>query len=140
MLQVLMAEIYGYPEGIAFIGNNGTLVVNRRGWELIPETKNQDNMRMYQLDMIPKQNRRGNPLEEHAENFVKAVKANDTTMLKCSIESGSIAAINAQMGNIAYKTGRKIYWDKENGNFKNDEAANKLIAPVYHNKWKLPKI
>lgn len=28
---------YGRNEGIAFIGNNGTLVVNRGGWEVIPE-------------------------------------------------------------------------------------------------------
>lgn len=131
---------YGRTEGIAFIGNNGTLVVNRGGWELIPETENKDDIRVYQLDMLPKQNRRGNPLEEHAANFVKAVKANDESILKCGIESGSVAAINAQMGNIAYKTGRKVYWDKVNGNFKNDEAANQLIVPTYHNKWKLPKI
>ena len=29
---------YGRTEGIAFIGNNGTLVVNRGGWEILPET------------------------------------------------------------------------------------------------------
>ena len=28
---------YGRTEGIAFIGNKGTLVLNRGGWELIPE-------------------------------------------------------------------------------------------------------
>ena len=29
---------YSRTEGIAFIGNNGTLVVNRGGWEVLPET------------------------------------------------------------------------------------------------------
>ena len=33
------------------------------------------------------------------------------------------------MGNIAYKTGEKIYWDKENGNFGLNEKANNLITP-----------
>jgi len=131
---------YGYTEGIAFIGNNGTLVVNRGGWELIPETDWKDDLKVYQLDMMPKQNRRGNPLEEHAENFVSAVKANDKSMLKCNIDSGSVAAINAHMGNIAYKTGRKVYWDKTNGAFKNDDEANALIATKYHNNWDLPKL
>jgi predicted dehydrogenase len=28
---------YGRDHGIAFIGNNGTLVLNRDGWEVIPE-------------------------------------------------------------------------------------------------------
>ena len=28
---------YGMSEGIAFIGSQGTLVVNRVGWQVIPE-------------------------------------------------------------------------------------------------------
>jgi len=44
------------------------------------------------------------------------------------------------MGNIAYKTGNKIYWNKERGNFGYDYKANSLITPKYNNGWKLPKI
>ena len=44
------------------------------------------------------------------------------------------------MGNIAYKTGEKIYWDKENGNFGENKKANNLITPKYNNNWELPKI
>ncbi|MEM1136026.1 MAG: Gfo/Idh/MocA family oxidoreductase [Bacteroidota bacterium] len=131
---------YGKAEGIAFIGNNGTLVVNRNGWEIIPETSWEDGKQVYDMSAIPPQNRMGNPLEEHAQNFVAAVKSRDKSGLKCSIESGSVAAINAHMGNIAFKTGRKVYWDKEKGIFKNDEEATKLITPVYHNKWQLPSV
>ena len=43
------------------------------------------------------------------------------------------------MGNIAYKTGNKIYWNKEKGNFGYDYKANSLITPKYNNGWKLPK-
>lgn len=67
-------------------------------------------------------------------------KNNDPNSLNCGIESGSIAAINAHMGNIAYKTGNKIYWNKERGNFGYDYKANSLITPKYNNGWKLPKI
>lgn len=132
---------YGKSEGIAFIGNNGTLVVNRDGWDVIPEsTRNSKGIMMYDIEEIPEQKKSGNAdyLADHGKNFVAAMKSNDHSILKCGIETGAVAAINAHMGNIAFKTGRKVYWDTEKGEFKNDLQANLLIKSNYHNNWKLP--
>jgi predicted dehydrogenase len=131
---------YGKTEGIAFIGNNGTLVVNRGGWEVIPETERQGDNRINKMEPVPHEPGEGSALDHHTVNFVEAMKANDRSMLKCWIESGSVAAINAHMGNIAFKTGRKIYWNQQKGAFENDSEANKLLVPNYHNGWKLPKL
>lgn len=130
---------YGKTEGIAFIGNNGTLVLNRQGWEVIPEEKTIDEMRQYKMEAIPYQGRKQSYLDLHTQNFVNAMKKNDRSLLNCEIESGSVAAINAHMGNVAYKTGQKVYWDQGKGSFKNNMEANKLITAKYHNGWKLPK-
>ncbi|WP_460948728.1 Gfo/Idh/MocA family protein [Spirosoma daeguense] len=131
---------YGRTEGIAFIGNNATLVLNRDGWELLPETETKNGIKVYKVEDIPKQVRNGDYLGEHTKNFVQAIKSNDASILKCGIETGSIAAINAHMGNIAYKTGRKVYWDATAKGFKNDTQANALMAAHYHNGWKLPAV
>jgi predicted dehydrogenase len=132
---------YGRNEGIAFIGNNGTVVVDRGGWELIPETKDVDGERRYRIEAIPAVRPRGvDAVALHARNFVDAIRKNDASILKCGIESGSVAAINAHMGNIAFKVGRKIYWDPVTGSFKGDKEANALLVPQYHNDWKLPKV
>ncbi len=133
---------YGRTEGIAFIGNNGTLVVNRGGWEIIPETEFDSDlgMEVYKVDDIPNQGRRGDYLDAHTRNFVQAIKDNDASVLNTPIVSGSVAAINAHMGNVAYKVGRKVYWDAEKGTFKDDKEANALISAHYHNGWKLPKV
>lgn len=131
---------YGRTEGIAYIGNNGTLVVNRGGWEVIPETEKQGDQVVEKVEKIPFRERQIRALDAHTENFVEAMKANDPTKLNCPIESGAIAAINAHMGNIAYKTGRKIYWDQEKGQFKNDREANQLLKPEYLNGWKFPQV
>ncbi|NUO02986.1 MAG: gfo/Idh/MocA family oxidoreductase, partial [Saprospiraceae bacterium] len=133
---------YGKTEGIAFIGNYGTMVVNREGWEIIPETKRNDQgILLYEIEDLPDQRRSSNAnyLAEHGKNFVAAIKANDASILKCGIETGAVAAINAHMGNVAFKTGRKVYWDATKNEFKNDAEANALTKAHYQNGWKLPK-
>lgn len=131
---------YGKTEGIAFIGNKGTLVLNRGGWELIPEKEYSEELEMYvyKMEAYPPHGRSGSYLDNHTKNFVQAMKQNDASILKCGIETGSVAAINAHMGNVAYKTGKKIYWDQATQLFKNDKEANALIKASYNNGWKLP--
>jgi predicted dehydrogenase len=131
---------YGKPEGIAFIGNNGTLVVNRGGWEVIPETYTDGALRRYRLDAIPYQGHNNQILDLHTQNFVDAIRKNDPSMLKCGIDTGSVAAINANMGNIALKTGRKVYWDAAANQFLNDPQANALIRANYRSGYELPKV
>ncbi|MEX2594153.1 MAG: Gfo/Idh/MocA family oxidoreductase [Anditalea sp.] len=127
---------YGFTEGIAFIGNNGTLVVNRGGWEIIPE-KDGDKPKIEAMPRVRPDGK--SALDLHAVNFVDAVTSNDASKLACGIKTGSVAAINAHMGNIAYKTGEKIYWDEGKEKFTSSKA-NKLMAANYHNGWKLPKV
>jgi len=70
---------------------------------------------------------------------VDAITNNDVTRLKCGIQTGSIAAINAQMGNIAFKTGKKVYWNTAKNEF-TDADANQLMKARYYNGWQVPKV
>ena len=133
---------YNRREGIAFIGNNGTLVVNRDGYDVIEEhvsinysQEGDAKMKTYESVKRPEG---VNYLGLHCKNFVEAIRKGDSSILNTPIHSGSLAAINAHMGNIAFKTGKKIYWDQDKGNFTIPEA-NELLTPTYHNGWKLPK-
>lgn len=130
---------YGTTEGIAFIGNNGTLVVNRGGWKIIAETENVNGLRKEKIEAMELVKPTGNALQIHSRNFVDAIKANDASKLNCGIKTGSVAAINAHMGNVAYKLGRKIYWDAKKNAF-TDSDANELAKATYHNGWKLPRV
>ena len=129
---------YGRGEGIAFVGNNGTMVVNRQGLEIIIE-RDMGRRLMEPVEII-RPPAGANYLDFHTQNFVTAVKEKDPSMLATHIKSGAIAAINAQMGNIAYRTQSKVYWDKEKGQFIKNRAANKLIKASYNNGWELPKV
>jgi predicted dehydrogenase len=134
---------YGKSEGIAFIGNNGSLVLNRRGYELLVEREPEgfSATGKFKMDKLPpyKRPEDADYLSLHVQNFVAAMKANDPSLLNTPIESGSVAAINAHMGNIAFKTGKKIFWNQEKGAFEKNGKANKLIRAKYHNGWKVPR-
>jgi predicted dehydrogenase len=125
---------YGKDHGIAFIGNNATLVLYRGGWEVIEE-KNSKN-KVSKPFTKPSEN----GLQAHWNNFIDVVKSRRMENLACSIQTGSHVATVAQMGNIAYRTGKKLVWDKDKGKF-TDEAVNKeYLMKDYHNGWKLPTV
>lgn len=123
--------MYGRNYGVAFIGNNGTLVVNREGWEVIAET---DNNNVAKTELVPLQPADKMDHAKHVQNFIECVKSRQKPI--CDIEFGHNSALVAHMGNIAYRTGNKIYW--ENGKFRDDAKANAFIKPTYRGPWKFP--
>jgi len=121
---------YSRNHGIAYIGNNGTLVLDRAGWEVIPE-KNR-------MEAIAAEKKSDDGLANNTKNFIEVVKSREFSKLNAPIQAGATVATVCQMGNIAYRTGKKLNWDKDKGMF-TDAEANKLITPVYHNNLILPK-
>src|SRR5699024_5801627 len=83
---------YGRTEGIAFVGNNGTLVVDRQGWEVMPEYDYKDGKSLAKTGKIEFKEKSNEALDDHAQNFIDVIKGN-SSKLNCSIEQGSISAI-----------------------------------------------
>ena len=137
---------YGLEEGIAFIGSKGTIIVNRTGWEVIPEKNHRNGGELF-IEGVPRttsnwdeiRKKYGDPLDLHTKNFIDSIKKNDPSILNCGIESGSQVSKIAHMGNVAYRSGSKIRWNDKKNNF-DDSAANNLIIPKYNNGWKLPSL
>ena len=124
---------YGRDHGIAFIGNHGTLILNRGGWEVIEERQSENKVAK------PLVKPSDNGLQKHAQNFVAAIRANDPSKVNCSIQEGAHVATVAQMGNISYRSGEKLYWDVTKNRF-TDEVINKeYLTNTYHNGYSLPK-
>lgn len=130
----LSKGIYGRNYGVAFIGNNGTLVVNREGWEVIAESENNADT----MQVIPLQPADDASHEKHVKNFIDCVRSRQSPI--CEIEHGHNVALVAHMGNIAYRTGNKLMWDEMKGNFQDDAKANDLLKPAYRSPWKFPQV
>ncbi|MCH5600752.1 Gfo/Idh/MocA family oxidoreductase [Niabella ginsengisoli] len=123
--------LYGMQHGIAFIGENGTLLLNRQGWEVKGEKDKMESIAW------AKSVDRG--LDLHAVNFIDVVKSRKKEDLHCPIDAGAKVAITSHFGNIALRAGEKIYWDEAKNKF-NVDKATKLVKPIYQNGWKLPVV
>ncbi len=125
---------YNRDHGIAFIGNNGTLILNRGGWEVIEERQSKSKV------IMPLQKSVDNGLDKHWVNFVDVVKSRKMTDLHCSIQDGAHVATVAQMGNISYRSGKKLTWDKSTMQFSDQAINREYLMKPYHNGYVLPKI
>jgi predicted dehydrogenase len=126
---------YGRSHGVGFVGNNGTLVVDRGGWEVIPEPDNGKP----KMERVELRKGIGKGLENHMENFISCIRDN-SKVPNAGIEIGANIARVANLGNIAFKTGRRLYWDGVASQFTRDEAANEYLKASYRKPWELPKI
>lgn len=125
---------YNRDHGIAYIGNNGTLVLNRSGWEVIDERQS--------IHKVSRQlvKATDNGLEQHMLNFFQVVRSRKKEALHCSIQAGAHVATVAQMGNIAYRSGEKLSWNAAKQEFSNAGINKKYLTAAYHNGYKLPKV
>ena len=142
--------------GIEFYGTQGTLFLDRAGYEIYPETRNikEEPIAPYLQQMQedekplrpwerPRTERRGrSQLVEaegseqhvsHIRNFVDCVKSRAKP--NSDIESSHFSTTAAHLGNIALKTGRKIRWDAQRGQILEDPEANKLLRRSYRKPW-----
>ena len=125
---------YNRDHGIAYIGNNGTLILNRGGWEVIEEKQGKNKV---SKPFVAKSD---NGLDKHWENFISVVRSRKMNELNCSIEDGSHVATVAQMGNISFRSGQRVVWNKEAGKFTDEKLNQQYMMKEYHNGYKLPAV
>ena len=125
---------YNRDHGIAYIGNNGTLILNRGGWEVIEERQGKNKVSK------PFEKSSDNGLDKHMQNFVDVIKSRKMEDLHCSIQAGAHVATVSQMGNIAYRSGKKLEWDAAKERFTDEDINKKYLMKEYHNGYHLPKV
>ncbi|MCP1383480.1 Gfo/Idh/MocA family protein [Runella salmonicolor] len=124
---------YGRSYGLAFIGNDATLVIDRGGWELFPEIDKGG----YKVPAIPKRSGKETH-EEHVKNWLECIRTRKET--NCPIENGRLVALYAHAGNIALRTNSRLEWNEAAQSFGKNKAANALITPTYRAPWEFPQI
>lgn len=124
---------FGRNYGLCFIGDDGSLVINRETWELIPETADGKN----KTPALPG-GKGEDSHEDHMKNFLECIKSRKDP--NCTIENGRLVALYAHMGNIALRSQSRLVWNEISGNFGKNDAANAFIKPAYRSPWSLPNL
>jgi predicted dehydrogenase len=115
-----------------FYGTDGYMMVDRNGYRV-----------------FMKGNKPGPTFEKpwadtpnHFQNFIDCVKTRKAENLVASIEEGHYSAMLVHLGNIAYRTGRRLTFDGQKEVFHGDGAkeANVLLGREYRKGFELPKV
>jgi predicted dehydrogenase len=125
---------YGKGHGVAFVGQKGTMVLDRGGYQLMPDRSDALKGPFFEAKT---QENYGDGLDEHVQNFLDCIRKGGTP--NASVEIGAKTAIVSEMGNIAYRVGKVIHWDDAAKRFMN-EAADKLTRVNYSENWALPRV
>jgi predicted dehydrogenase len=155
------------PNGIAFYGTNGTLIVDRGSWEVVPENAprfpndfdrieafvKEGNVawpagydRARQAAAVPRCAAMGETglkidpscQEAHVQNFLDCVRSRQRPV--ADVETGYRSVSACHVGVIAYRLGRKVHWDAKAETFPDDPQAQALMTKKYRAPWILPAV
>ena len=108
--------------GVAFYGDNGTLIIDGKGW------------RVEQGDgAIGKASADGQA--HHVQNFLDCVKSRQKP--NADIETGHLSTRLCHLGNIAFRTGKKLMFDAAHESF-HDAQADSLLSRDYSKRFEMP--
>ncbi len=113
------------PHGEAYYGTNGALFADRIGWEIYPE---RDRIQRRQVNVT-------DATAAHARAFVECVRTRSKP--PADAVTGHRATLVAHLGNIAFKTGRKLKWDAQDETFPGDREACRLLDREPRKPWNL---
>lgn len=128
-----VAHLYGFDQGVAWIGNNATLVCNRVGIQLIPSRGRDGNLTTEPID-TPNPRQYVDGIPAHSKNWLECIR-NNNIQTSCPIEKGVFVTNMAHAANISYRTGTKVTYDSATQKFVNNAAADAYLRPAYRKPW-----
>jgi len=113
--------------GILFLGSDGWVIISRGGIDAQPKALLQTVFGSSE-PRLPVSN-------DHRRNFLECVKTRQQPI--SSLESAVRSDTICHLDDLAIRTGRKLRWDPAKEEFRNDEAANRLLTRPLRSPWRL---
>ena len=131
---------YGRDRGIAIHGTEGTVIVDRAGYEIydrkdkrIGEYVVSGHAATSASDLVGADSM----TDAHFTNMIAAIRTGAS--LNQPITQGNVAVTLMQLANISYFTGRALQIDPRDGSIQNDPEALAMTRRTYEKGWE-PKV
>jgi len=112
-----------------FYGDRGYMLIDRDGYRVF-----------YRNENGPSFQQKWSDGPGHYQNFIDCVKSRKADELLADIEEGHYSAMLCHLGNISYRTGRRLRFDAQSETFPNDAEANQYLGREYRQGFELPEI
>ena len=128
------SPITGRSYGIEFYGSNGTLFLDRQGFEITPESTQSGDRNIPRMYSMQAENTNDNS-RDHVRNFLDCIKTRNQPV--SDIEIGHRSTTTCLLANISYRTGRQILWDGTSERILGDTETSKWLDRPYRRPWTL---
>jgi predicted dehydrogenase len=128
-------SMYGKNYGIEFHGTDGTLFVDRGGFEVFPETRSVEGKT---LGLAPemKMSSMNSAGGDHVRNFIDCVKSRQKPV--SDVEIGHRSTSVCLLGNVSYRSHQRLVWDVANQKLiSGGPDAEHYLSREYRAPWKL---
>jgi predicted dehydrogenase len=110
-------------------GDKGFMMIDRDGYRIF-----------YRHERGPEFRKTWEDTPTHYQNFITCVKNRKQEELIADIEEGHYSALLCHLGNISYRTGRRLKFDPKTETFPGDDQANAYLGREYRRGYELPSI
>jgi len=127
-------KYYGRDRGSTIMGTNGTVLVDRGGYEVYDLKGKKINEfkvgnETSSSDLIG----RDSMTDAHFANFIAAIRNGEK--LNAAIDVGNVAVTMLQLSNIAWSLNRELHLDQKDGRIQDDPEAMKMWSREYQPGW-----
>jgi predicted dehydrogenase len=129
--------IFPVSSEIELRGTLGTVYVNPRGFQVIPERGGQfqDRKPRMEAEELSDSGSNAHLTALHARNFLDCIRSRD--LPNADVEIGHRSTTFSLLANISLSVKERLEWDAQEERFTNSEEANQLLHYEYRKPWKL---
>jgi predicted dehydrogenase len=127
-------KFYGRDRGSAIMGTEGTVLVDRGGYEIYDlHGKMTSEFKVGKSSSSDDLIGADSMTDAHFRNFIAGVQKGEK--LNAPVAVGNVAVTMLQLSNIAWEVNRELHLDTANGKIKNDPEAMKGWGREYEKGW-----
>jgi predicted dehydrogenase len=127
-------KFYGRDRGSAIMGTNGTVVLDRDGYDIYDLKSNK--IKEYRVGSTTSSTDTvgaDSMTDAHFANFIAAIRKGEK--LNAPIASGNVSVTMLQLSNIAWEVNRELHINPRDGQIQSDTEAMNMWGRQYEKGW-----